>query len=97
MQDLDQARKMLNMRIKIDVWSKGIDEDTRRQNRENLADLYCQLLPRRIWLYMKYVRHLELDGRGKTRELDLSLIEGSLSGPEDVIAEGTFSRPLHSV
>lgn len=40
---------MVKLRIKIDVCSQGLDESGREQIRENLRDLFCQLLPRRLW------------------------------------------------
>ncbi|MDI1485689.1 MAG: hypothetical protein OHK93_003878 [Ramalina farinacea] len=54
--DLDQAKKMLNMRIKIDVWSNGLDEIRRQEFRDQMARLFWQLPARRVWLYLKSVR-----------------------------------------
>ena len=54
--DMDQAAKMLNMRIKIDVWSKGLSNARREDIREKLAELFCQLPARRVWLYLKRTR-----------------------------------------
>jgi len=45
--DMDQSAKMLKLRIKIDVWSKGIDESIREEIRNHLRDLFCQLPARR--------------------------------------------------
>ena len=86
--DLDQAAKMLNMRIKVDVWSQRLDEHIRIEIREHLRDLFCQLPARRVWLYLKDVRrmHLQESGKGGTFEsLDPDRI---MEGPEDVIANG---------
>lgn len=52
---MDQARKMLHMRIKIDVFTKGLDERFREGVREDLRELFCQLPPQRVWLYLKSV------------------------------------------
>jgi hypothetical protein len=52
---MDQARKMLNMRIKIDVFTKGLDERFREGVRKDLRELFCQLSPQRVWLYLKSV------------------------------------------
>ena len=38
---MDQAAKMLNMRIKVDVWSQGIAENIRVEIRERVRDLFC--------------------------------------------------------
>ena len=46
---LKQARRMLNMRIKDDVWSRGLDENFRESIRENVRELFCQLPVRRVW------------------------------------------------
>ena len=89
LQDLDQAEKMLKLRIKIDVWSCGIKEATRQQIRENLCELYCQLPSRRVWFYLKHVRHMKASKKGKDDE-DLRLTSISIdaiSGSEDIIAQ----------
>ena len=79
---------MLNMRIKIDVWSKGLDERLRQQIRENLGAMFRQLLPRRMWYYLKEVRHLELGRSLHKMPFDsLPRSDSVISGPEDVIAE----------
>jgi hypothetical protein len=100
--DFDQARRMLNLRIKIDVWSQGVDESIRQQARDNLLDLYCEFPHQRIWLYLKHIRHMLLRPRhdnpssptsnppGITNEIQQDHIaEESVEGPEDVIARGT--------
>ena len=51
--DMDQAAKMLNMRVKIDVWTQGLDESFSEKVRENLRELFCQLSARRVWYYLK--------------------------------------------
>ena len=87
-QDLDQAHKMVNMRIKVDVWSKGLEEAVRRRIRENLRDMFCELLPRRIWYYLKQVRTMELNRKSKHEFRDpIPIEEEAFSGPEDVIAD----------
>ena len=86
--DLDQAAKMLNMRIKIDVWTQGLDETFREKVRENLRDLFCQLPPRRVWYYHKRIRHMLLKGDGTVRsQLDSDRL---ISGAEDVIVNGKY-------
>lgn len=81
---------MLNMRIKIDVWSKGVDEDIRHQGRENLRELFCQLPPRRVYLYMKATRSMVLNERHRKEGLrsPKDLAEHIVQGPEDAIAKG---------
>lgn len=87
-EDLDQAKKMLNMRIKIDFWSQGTDESIRSEIRKNLRELFCQLPARRIWFYLKQIRQMVLGQRVRdaTAEPQLELMEG----PEDVIVQGRF-------
>jgi len=84
LEDMEQARRMLNLRIKIDVWCKalGIDKIIREEILENLRDLFCQLPPRRLWYYLKHIRNLELKGRRPNSSDDDDLA----NGPEDVIA-----------
>jgi hypothetical protein len=84
LKDRDQARKMLNMRIKIDVWSKGMEESIRDEIRENLRELFCQLPPHRVWHYLKNIRYLQLSERIKAEDI--------VDGPEDVIANCTFNQ-----
>lgn len=84
--DLDQAAKMVNMRIKIDVWTQGLDESFREKVRENLRDLFCQLPPRRLWYYLKHIKYMLLGG--ETAPLGSQLGPYSLGEPEDVIVNG---------
>jgi hypothetical protein len=88
--DMEQARRMLNMRIKVDVWSQGLDENFREGIRRNVRDLFCQLPVRRVWFYLKLVRQMRLNS-GKAGKLEnLGCGEESLPNePEDVIAKGT--------
>jgi hypothetical protein len=81
---------MLNMRIKIDVWTKGMDEGYREKIRENLRSLFCQLPARRVWYYLKRIRWMLLNGAGREDNLQL---EPSLlvDGPEDVVVDGKYS------
>ena len=79
---------MLNLRIKIDVWSEalGIDKIIREEIRGNLRDLFCQLPPRRLWKYLKQIRNLELKDGVKSRRPNY---DDLVHGPEDVIANST--------
>ncbi|OBT57412.1 hypothetical protein VE04_02573 [Pseudogymnoascus sp. 24MN13] len=80
MKDMDQARNMMNMRIKFDVWSTGLNEHIRNNIRENLRHIFSQLPARRVWYYLKHLRNIALRDRS---------IEGSVicEGPDDVIAK----------
>ena len=91
LKDTDQARRMLNMRIKIDVWSKGLDENVREQIRENLRELFCTLMPRRVWYYLKHIRNLELKGSKRSQRPGFAPGKDDLVlGPEDVVVNRTF-------
>ncbi|KFY72462.1 hypothetical protein V499_07421 [Pseudogymnoascus sp. VKM F-103] len=81
MKDMEQARNMMNMRIKFDVWSTGLNEHIRNNIRENLRHIFSQLPARRVWYYLKHIRNIALRDRS---------IEGSVicEGPDDVIAKG---------
>jgi hypothetical protein len=89
--DMDQASKMRNMRIKIDVWTKGLDESFREKVRENLQDLFWQLPARRVWYYLKRIRFMLLNGNGLDGTVGLQLASDHLvEGPEDVIVKGKY-------
>ena len=86
LKDMDQAAKMQNMRIKIDVWTQGLEENFREKVRQTLISLFCQLPARRVWLYLKYIRNMLLNGKGTVK----SQLESDhlIDGPEDVIVNG---------
>jgi hypothetical protein len=85
---MDQAHKMVKLRIKIDVWSKGLEESKREKIRENLRDLFCQLPARRLWFYLKYIRYMNLTpGPGRFPDA-ITDTSGFADGPEDVIVKG---------
>jgi len=75
------------MRIKIDVWSQGLDESKRVKIRENLRDLFCQLPVRRLWFYLKQLRLMQLIERPEWFP-DLVDDIPDMDGPEDVIVKG---------
>ncbi|KAK4194403.1 hypothetical protein QBC40DRAFT_188240 [Triangularia verruculosa] len=85
-EDFDQAELMQKFRIKIDVWSSGVvDEITRQRNRDLVESAYLRLPPRRVWLYIKFVRcMLVADPDGK---VDGELTRREFDGPEDTIAQ----------
>lgn len=90
--DMDQAAKMVKMRIKIDVWSKGLDEEVREEIRDNLRDLFCQLPSRRVWYYLKHIRHMQIKGKQALRGIKSQLdADHLMEGPEDVIVNGKYS------
>ena len=87
--DIDQASKMLNMRIKVDVWSKGIDESIRIEIREHVQELFCQLPARRVWFYLKDIRHMLLKRNEPEERAGSQLdMDDLMEGPEDIIANG---------
>lgn len=73
------------MRIKVDVWSKGINESVRVEIRENLRTLFCQLPARRLWFYLKLIRQMLL-GKDEALVGNVDIIEG----PENTIVRGTL-------
>ena len=91
---MDQAHIMVDMRIKIDVWSKGTDEEIRENIRERFMDLFSQLPARRLWFYLKHIQNMSLrmisidSIVSRTRSMDVSDIEKLTNGPEDIIAKG---------
>jgi hypothetical protein len=89
--DLDQARRMLNLRIKIDVWSQGIDKGTRALARDNLMDLFCEQIPlQRLWLFLKHSRFILLSPADDICDDQSDLVmQDYFEGPEDAIVQGT--------
>ncbi|KFY44361.1 hypothetical protein V495_03503 [Pseudogymnoascus sp. VKM F-4514 (FW-929)] len=83
--DMDQGRKMLNMRIKFDVWSTGLNERFRQTIRENLEAVFCQLPVRRVWYYLKFYRAMMLSD-GVPDETYARGDDMMADGPEDTIA-----------
>jgi hypothetical protein len=89
---MEQASRMLNMRIKIDVFTKGLAEDFREGVRDNLRELFCQLPPRRVWKYLKYIRSMLLQDRTiEQKDKSATKLEepSIMDGPEDSIAMGS--------
>jgi hypothetical protein len=92
--DMDQAARMLKMRIKIDVWSQGLAESKRVEIREHLQDLFCQLPARRVWLYLKRIRFMHVMENRSIGMIDSQLdSDGVMDGPEDIIANGKYPSP----
>lgn len=51
---------MMTLRIKIDHWSRGVDEEIRHHNRQILIAEYLRMPARRLWSYMHIVRYMYL-------------------------------------
>ncbi|UKZ76002.1 hypothetical protein TrVFT333_003698 [Trichoderma virens FT-333] len=85
--DMQQTRLMMKLRIKIDVWSHGIDESLRERNRTLLMDAYTRLPPHRFWIYTKHWRYTILCGPGgPSNEEQIQSQDFSDDGPENAIA-----------
>lgn len=83
---------MLNMRIKIDVWSKGLRESIREDIRTKLRELFCQLPARRFWYYLKLIRNMLLKGKKPGRALEQQrALDTKFDGAEDIIVNGKYS------
>ncbi|OKL58587.1 hypothetical protein UA08_06081 [Talaromyces atroroseus] len=77
------------MRIKIDVWSQGLEESKRENIREKLRDIFCQLPARRLWYYLKQLRLMSLKDPSDLND-DW---QEDMEGPEDVIVKGSVLSP----
>lgn len=77
---MEQAELMWRLRVKIDVWSKGLEESLRAINRDHLIETYLQFPRRRVWFYLK-VRRREVLGSEQ---------QCLMHDPEDTIAKGTY-------
>jgi hypothetical protein len=90
---------MLKLRVKIDTWSKGLDESIREDARDHLRDLYCELPVQRLWIYVKRERFMFsgeatiLTPQGAV--LDLKLPPELLAGPEDLVAKCKLNQEKH--
>ncbi|EEU42072.1 uncharacterized protein NECHADRAFT_50617 [Fusarium vanettenii 77-13-4] len=85
--DTTQSELMLKLRIKIDVWSQGVDETIRHRNRLLLTEEYMNLPCHRFWMYLKYCRFLFLTGGGP---VDRDIEEVFQDGLEDRFTECEF-------
>lgn len=88
-EDFVLAAAMLKLRIKIDTWTRGQDEELREQRRDELRDLYCERPAQQMWIYMKRIRFMKNGGTiigSDGRIVDFNLREKILPGPEDTIA-----------
>ncbi|KAG5937624.1 hypothetical protein E4U53_008166, partial [Claviceps sorghi] len=77
--DLDQAARMFALRVKIDVWSRGLDERLRQRNRDALIQHFLAMPRRRLWLYLKRWKLASLQDGGAGRP-------SAVDAPEDVVA-----------
>jgi hypothetical protein len=89
---MKQATLMWKLRVKIDVWSQGLDEALRQRNRELLIEAYLRLPPRRVWYFLKSARFAFLDQKAghKTKDKLRGLVDSFAEGPEDIIAQGKY-------
>lgn len=90
-EDMDQVSRMTRLRIKIDVWSQGIDEKLRQANRLYLVGIYRQFPRRRWWLYLKQWRRMTLS------ECDGINHDALIDAPEDIVAKGTYLHLFYIV
>jgi cell division septal protein FtsQ len=93
--DMEQTKKMINMRIKVDVWFEGRDKNLQKCIRENVDDLFCQLPVRIVWLYLKLFYYMMMNSSGVSQLENLGFGgEDLVDGPEDIIAK---SKILHNL
>lgn len=93
-----QVYLMMKLRIKIDVWSKGLDEALRERNRNLLMDAYTRLPPHRFWLYTKHWRDTILRRPGDRRIAGHAVPQNvNDERPEDVIAKGKWTLLLFNM
>lgn len=89
---MDQASRMWKLRVKIDAWSKGLDESLRERNRLLLIESYLRLPPRRVWLFVKHIRFAFVERwKGFGRKIKVG---DYTHGPEDIIARGKCLLPI---
>ena len=77
---------MWKLRVKINVWSQGLDESLRERNRLILIETYLRSPPRRVWLFVTHIRVAFLE-RSKGFRTKINF-DDCLQGPENTIARG---------
>jgi hypothetical protein len=86
--DMDQARLMWMFRVKIDAWSRGLEEGLRQRNRLLLIDSYLRLPPSRVRFFVKHIRAGFLE---RSTGFETKIDPGNcMDGPENTIARGKF-------
>jgi len=85
MTDREQIPRMWILRVKIDVWSQGVDEAIREKNRNLLNEAYLQLPPYRVWLYTHHVIVMLLE---KGPHLAWISVPPIGKVPVDIVAQG---------
>lgn len=94
--DLEQSERMRVLRIKIDMWSQGLDESLRDRNRLLLIDAYVRLPACRVWVYLKGLRYEMLYHPYTYQAVWERILQKQANddGPEDIIAKGmSLPRP----
>lgn len=98
MYNIQQAQRMLTLRVKLDTWftELGLAEDMRRFGRQKLLDMYMRLPPVRVWLYTKQLRIMFASGEillsGHEPSHPEFEVLGSCDQPEDVIGAGAYLK-----
>jgi len=87
--DMEQASRMVNMQICLDVFMKGLDSEKKADVRRKLADFFITLPVRRVHIYLKKIRCLGRSDPRKPFSMPSSSNDGCpLTGPEDILAQG---------
>lgn len=96
--DLKQSNLMWTLRVKIDSWSQGLDENLRARNRRLLIDAYLRLPPRRVFLFANRMRS-EFLSRFQLEESGHMAQDSNppQDNPENVIAKGAYNPSLASI
>ncbi|PWI63993.1 hypothetical protein PCL_00832 [Purpureocillium lilacinum] len=92
LKDLVQAKLMWRLRVKIDVWSHGLEETLRAANRSYLLENYLQLPRRRFWLYLKMWRWEALNNQ---KDLLMNVAEDIISQAHSVIKRSMLNRLMY--
>jgi len=87
---------MWTLRLKLDSWSRGIDEGIRQRNRDLLTDAYNRLPPCRVWLYGQRRRFMLLHTGPGALPLPTQTGPIPANNPEDEIVRGKQS-PLSAL
>ena len=83
LEDLDQARRIVQLIIKVDTLIRKYSPEVKHVVRQHREDLICTLPPRRVWLSVKELRSFEQeDDHGKILGFPIR------KDKEDVIVDG---------
>ena len=90
LRDNDQAERIVQLNIKVDASIRGASGEVTILVRKNREDLMATLPPRRVWLSIKHLRHLD-----RYRINKMTISSEKHKDKEDAIVDGKPNIPQH--